>query len=53
MGSFFFGDEVSILDGNRTSAREEVVSYAALAWKSKQKTACVWDEERSLMSMCL
>ena len=30
MGSFLFGEGVTILEGNRTSAREEVVSYAAL-----------------------
>ena len=31
MGSFLFGEGVTIFEGNRTSAREEVVSYAALA----------------------
>ena len=37
MGSFLSGEEVTILEGNRTSVREEVVSYADLARKSKQK----------------
>ena len=37
MGSFLFGEGETIFEGNRTSAREEVVSYAALALKSKQK----------------
>ena len=31
MGSFLFGEGVTIFEGNRTSAREEVVSYADLA----------------------
>ena len=30
MGSFLFGKEVTILEGNRTSVREEVVSYEVL-----------------------
>ena len=31
MGSFLSGEGVTILEGNRTSAREEVVSCADLA----------------------
>ena len=37
MGLFLFGEGVTIFEGNRTSAREEVVSYEALTWKSKEK----------------
>ena len=37
MGSFLFGEGVTIFEANRTSGMEEVVSYAALALKSKQK----------------